>query len=104
MKSIDLLANSKKRKILILGDMLELGRMRKYMHKNIGSYALQKKIDILIGFGNLTKYAVEEFGKSGVYFSNENELKIFLKKNISSKDTVLLKGSRGMQMEKFINV
>ncbi len=42
--------------------------------------------------------------KNGVFFSNENELKIFLKQNISSDDVVLLKGSRGMQMEKFINV
>ena len=103
-KSIDLLSNSQKRKVLVLGDMLELGRMRKHMHKKIGNYASHKKIDILLGFGDLTKYAVDAFGKNGVFFSNENELKIFLKKNISSDDVVLLKGSRGMQMEKFINV
>lgn len=103
-KSIDLLSNSQKRKVLVLGDMLELGRMRKHMHKKIGNYASDKKIDILLGFGDLTKYAVDAFGKNGVFFSNENELKIFLKQNISSDDVVLLKGSRGMQMEKFINV
>jgi len=103
-KSIDLLSNSQKRKVLVLGDMLELGRMRKHMHKKIGNYASHKKIDILLGFGDLTKYAVDAFGKNGVFFSNENELKIFLKQNISSDDVVLLKGSRGMQMEKFINV
>ena len=103
-KSIDLLSNSQKRKVLVLGDMLELGRMRKHMHKKIGNYASHKKIDILLGFGDLTKYAVDAFGKNGVFFSNENELKIFLKQNISSDDVVLLKGSRGMQMERFINV
>ena len=103
-KSIDLLSNSQKRKVLVLGDMLELGRMRKHMHKKIGNYASHKKIDILLGFGDLTKYAVDAFGKNGVFFSNENELKIFLRQNISSDDVVLLKGSRGMQMEKFINV
>lgn len=103
-KSIDLLSNSKKRKVLVLGDMLELGRMRKHMHKKIGNYASDKKIDILLGFGDLTKYAVDGFGKNGIFFNNENELKVFLKENISSDDIVLLKGSRGMQMEKFINV
>ena len=103
-KSIDLLASSKKRKVLVLGDMLELGRMRKHMHKKIGNYASCKKIDILLGFGDLTKYAVDAFGKNGMFFNNENELKIFLKQNISPDDVVLLKGSRGMQMEKFINV
>jgi UDP-N-acetylmuramoyl-tripeptide--D-alanyl-D-alanine ligase len=103
-KSVDLLSHSKKRKILVLGDMLELGRMRKQMHKDIGKYALKKKIDIFVGFGDLAKYAVDEFGKNGIFFNNEGELKIFLKKNVSKGDIVLIKGSRGMQMEKFINV
>jgi UDP-N-acetylmuramoyl-tripeptide--D-alanyl-D-alanine ligase len=103
-KSVDLLSHSKKRKILVLGDMLDLGRMRKQMHKDIGKYALKKKIDIFVGFGDLAKYAVDEFGKNGIFFNNEGELKIFLKKNVSKGDIVLIKGSRGMQMEKFINV
>ena len=103
-KSVDLLSHSKKRKILVLGDMLELGRMRKQMHKDIGKYALKQKIDIFVGFGDLAKYAVDEFGKNGIFFNNEGELKIFLKKNVSKGDIVLIKGSRGMQMEKFINV
>ena len=103
-KSIDLLKSSKTRRILVLGDMLELGRYRKKMHRDIGDYARAKKIDIFLGFGDLTKYAVEEFGKKGIFFKEESELKRFLKKNINSNDTVLLKGSRAMKMERFINV
>jgi UDP-N-acetylmuramoyl-tripeptide--D-alanyl-D-alanine ligase len=103
-KAIDLLTISKRRKILVLGDMLELGKYKKKHHKNIGLYAAKKKIDIFLGFGDLTKYAVKSFGKKGIFFDSERELKIFLKENIGSKDIVLLKGSRGMKMEKFVNV
>ena len=103
-KAIDLLATSKRHKVLVLGDMLELGKYKKKYHVNIGLYAAKKKIDIFLGFGDLTKYAVKSFGKKGIFFDSEKELKIFLKENIGSKDIVLLKGSRGMKMEKFINV
>ena len=58
-KAIDLLSSSNKRKILILGDMLELGRFRKLLHKDVGKYAKLKKIDIFLGFGDLTKYAIQ---------------------------------------------
>ena len=103
-KSIDLLTSTNKRKVLVLGDMLELGRFRKKMHKDIGKYAVFKKIDIFLGFGNLTKYSVESFGKNGFFFKNEDDLRKYLRENINSKDVVLLKGSRGMKMERFINV
>jgi UDP-N-acetylmuramoyl-tripeptide--D-alanyl-D-alanine ligase len=102
--ALDLLATSRKRKIFVFGDMLELGRHRNKMHKEIGMYAASKKIDIFLGFGDLTKYAVESFGKNGIFFKDEALLKDFLKKNIQSKDVVLIKGSRGMKMEKYIDV
>ena len=103
-RAIDLLTSSSKRKILVLGDMLELGSSRKRMHEDIGKYAALNKIDIFLGFGDLTKYAVDKFGNNGFFFKDEEILKVFLKKNVNSKDIVLLKGSRGMKMERFINV
>ena len=103
-KSIDLLTSTNKRKVLVLGDMLELGRFRKKLHKDIGKYAALKKIDIFLGFGDLTKYSVNSFGKKGLFFKSENDLRKYLSENINSKDVVLLKGSRGMKMERFINV
>ena len=103
-KSIDLLNTSSKRKILLLGDMLELGRLKRNMHIEIGKYALTKKIDILLGFGDLSKHAVESFGNNGKFFDNEKSLKQFLNDNINSRDVILIKGSRGMKMERFINV
>ena len=76
-KALDLLATSSKRKIVVLGDMLELGRLRKKMHKDVGKYAATKKIDIFLGFGDLTKYAVEGFGKNGIFFNDEILLREF---------------------------
>ena len=103
-KAIDFLSNSNKRKVFIMGDMLELGRYRKKMHADVGQYAKRKKVDVFLGFGELTKYAVSGYGKNGLFFNNENDLKKFIKENIKSGDIVLIKGSRGIKMERFINV
>jgi len=103
-KSIDLLSNNSNKTYVILGDMLELGKYKKKLHKEIGQYAKIKGIDIFIGFGELAKHAVDGFGNDGLFFTEELDLKNYLKQNISKKDVILIKGSRGMKMERFINV
>ena len=103
-KSIDLLSNYNNKTYVILGDMLELGKYKKKLHKEIGKYAKLKGIDIFIGFGELAKHAVDGFGNDGIFFKEESELKNYLKQNISKKDVILIKGSRGMKMERFVNV
>ena len=103
-KAIDLLSIYKKNTILILGDMLELGRYRRKFHKDIGTYAKAKGINKLLCFGELTKETIVSYGKKGIFFDKEKDLKSYLKENISSKDVILIKGSRGMKMERFINV
>ena len=55
--------------------------------------------------GIRAKYEGETFVLlNGFHFENEDDLKNYLKKNITSKDVILIKGSRGMRMERFINV
>ena len=103
-KSIDLLSNYNKKTVLLLGDMLELGTFKKKLHKEIGEYAKSKGINKLIAFGELTKHSIEAFGKNGFFFNNEAKLKDYLRKNITSKNVILIKGSRGMKMERFIDV
>ena len=102
--AIDVLHQMKGRKIMILGDMKELGRYRKKFHKEIGEYAKIKKLDLFLGFGALAKYSVDSFGSSGRFFNSKIALMEFLKSEVSKQDYVLLKGSRGMQMEQFINI
>ena len=103
-KSIDLLSNYNKNTVLVLGDMLELGRYKKQLHKEVGVYAKKMGINVILGYGDLTKYAVDGFGKKAIFFKDEENLKSYLKENITSKDVILIKGSRGMEMEKFKNV
>jgi UDP-N-acetylmuramyl pentapeptide synthase len=40
----------------------------------------------------------------GFFFNDETKLKNYLRKNITSKNVILIKGSRGMKMERFIDV
>jgi UDP-N-acetylmuramoyl-tripeptide--D-alanyl-D-alanine ligase len=83
--------------------MKELGRFRKKLHKEVGAYAKKQKVDLFIGFGDLTRFSVDAFGKNGFFFSDKEQMHEFLVNNIERKDLVILKGSRGMQMEQFIN-
>ena len=103
-KSIDLLSNYNKKTVLLLGDMLELGRYKNKLHKEVGEYAKSKGIRKLIAFGNLTRHSIDGFGKNGIFFNDETKLKNYLRKNITSKNVILIKGSRGMKMERFIDV
>ncbi len=103
-KSIDLLSKYKNRTIFIIGDMLELGKSSLKLHSDIGKYAKLKGIDLLIGYGNHTKETVSSFGEKAIFFDDKYELKNFIKNNISKKDVILIKGSRGMRMEKFKDV
>ena len=58
-KSIDLLSNYNKKTVLLLGDMLELGRYKNKLHKEVGEYAKSKGISKLIAFGNLTRHSID---------------------------------------------
>ena len=103
-KSIDLLSNYNKKTVLLLGDMLELGRYKNKLHKEVGEYAKSKGISKLIAFGNLTRHSIDGFGKNAIFFNDETKLKNYLRKNVTSKNVILIKGSRGMKMERFIDV
>ena len=103
-KSIEFLSSFSGRKILILGDMLELGLNSKEFHKDIGRYAGEKNIDMLIGYGEHTKFSIENFPNNGYFYDTESDLKQFIYNNVKSTDIILLKGSRGMKMERFIDV
>ena len=94
--------NTKGRKILVIGDMKELGGLRKKLHLEIGDYAKMYGVDMLIGFGDLTRHTVTSFGDKGFFFESKDRLHDFLFPKISKGDTVLLKGSRAMKMEELV--
>jgi UDP-N-acetylmuramoyl-tripeptide--D-alanyl-D-alanine ligase len=94
------------RKILVMGDMLELGSSKELLHRQAGKKAA-KVCDVLITVGNLSRIAADMAKKSGFntknIFSCESALQAreILFKIISpvSEDVILVKGSRSMKME-----
>jgi UDP-N-acetylmuramoyl-tripeptide--D-alanyl-D-alanine ligase len=83
---------------------MELGRYKKKLHMEIGEYAKMHGVDLLIGLGDLTRHSVSSFGPNGFFFKVKSDLIKFLKTEISKKDNILLKGSRGMKMEELLRI
>ena len=101
--ALDILHKAKGRKIAVLGDMLEMGSFSEPEHIRIGSYAA-KIADVLIVCGNeaanMRKGALSvRTGCSVSMVNDAKEAAEFLQKIITEGDSVLVKGSRGMEME-----
>ena len=109
-KAIQALVNISfgQRKIIVLGDMLELGNDSETMHKQAGEIISKTDIDFLITFGEKAKYIFEEAIKNNFsednafHFNNKEKIVELLKNEIKKDDVVLVKGSRGMEMEKIV--
>lgn len=91
-----------KRKIAVLGDMLELGEFSKDLHKKVGKEVAKNKIDILICVGNYSKNIAKEANKNGmnlenIYICENNKEAInILQKLLNQNDSILLKASNGL--------
>lgn len=94
------------RKIAVLGDMLELGEISESAHRQIGEYVAEKGVGGLFTFGGQAAYIAEgarQAGRQPAYigtFDNMEALVQKLREFLRSGDTVLIKGSRGMRMER----
>ena len=97
--AMDVLVKKSGHKILVLGDMKELGSQAEQLHAEIGKAAAKKGIDKLYGYGSLSQHTVQAFGKNGFYFQNQEELLKKLKNDLSDQVTVLIKGSNSMHMD-----
>ncbi|MBA4312295.1 MAG: UDP-N-acetylmuramoyl-tripeptide--D-alanyl-D-alanine ligase [Chlorobiaceae bacterium] len=90
----------KGKKILILGDMLELGDSAINEHKKIGKAIEKNKCDYLLTYGEMSKYIHDNSSvKMKYHYDQKNILAEFASELISKGDLVLVKGSRGMKME-----
>jgi UDP-N-acetylmuramoyl-tripeptide--D-alanyl-D-alanine ligase len=93
------------RKIAILGDMLELGKNAGELHRKLAPVLKLNKFDEIYLIGSLMRNLDEELKKRQIeskYFINRNQLNTFLKRYDFSDSVILVKGSRGMQMEEFV--
>ena len=92
-----------KRRIVIAGEMLELGPAGEEMHRTAGEHAAGKKIDVVIGVRGLAQALVEGAGKSGAraeFVATPEEAGEWLAREGRNGDVVLLKASRGVKLEK----
>jgi len=88
---------------LVLGDMRELGADSILFHQQAGQIARETGVEHLYAIGELSSYAVESFGAGAQHFEHHNDLIQSLHTQLPPRATVLIKGSRGMQMEKVVN-
>ncbi|MEW5693204.1 MAG: UDP-N-acetylmuramoyl-tripeptide--D-alanyl-D-alanine ligase [Candidatus Hydrogenedentota bacterium] len=97
------------RRVLILGDMLELGPQCIDLHIELGKEIDKEKIDLLITYGGLASFIIEGaiesgFDKSKIRaFKDKEECINYLKNVLKEGDNILVKGSRGMKMEEIID-
>lgn len=98
--AIDVLASTPGRKILILGDMGEIGRSSAQVHDEIGGYAKSKGVDALFALGEMSAVAARNFGDGGQHFRTVEALVSAVKKQLDDETVVLVKGSRFMRMER----
>lgn len=93
-----------KRKIAVLGDMLELGDYAEKAHRAVGAYAAEQQVDLLFCYGQNAAFIAEE-AKSSVKtfrFTDKQALTDALLREIQAGDAVLFKASRGMALEEVI--
>ena len=100
--AIDVLADYPGKRVLVLGDMKELGAAEMQLHADAGRYAREKGIDCLITIGALAAHAAGEFGENAASFTDKKEIAWLLKQQLSHEHTVLFKGSRGARIEEII--
>ncbi|TXT27275.1 MAG: UDP-N-acetylmuramoyl-tripeptide--D-alanyl-D-alanine ligase [Gallionellaceae bacterium] len=100
--ALEVLAQAEGRKILVLGDMGELGSSALRLHQEIGAEARRLGVDSLWALGELTLRAAREFGAGARHFERIEDLLAALDHDLGTGDTVLVKGSRFMRMERVV--
>jgi UDP-N-acetylmuramoyl-tripeptide--D-alanyl-D-alanine ligase len=96
-----------KRRIVVAGEMLELGPAGEEMHRGAGQHIAAKKIDVLLGVRGLAQAMVEGATGAGVraeFVSTSDEAGEWLAREARDGDVILLKASRGVKLEKALEV
>lgn len=107
--SLDLIGKSPKRKIVVLGDILELDKYGESIHRSIAPIVIANKIDKLFLVGDMAKYIGLEAIKLGYnpdniyYFSKESDSYQVLEKELKKDDIVLFKASHCINLNKIVD-
>lgn len=104
--AIDFLAERPAQRILVLGDMAELGPEAESLHAQIGGYIAAAGIDLFFAVGPLMSNAVNTTLSAGInakHFEQQDRLIAELKQHLSEPFTLLVKGSRSAQMDRVVS-
>lgn len=108
--NIEILKNQQgKRKIAVLGSMLELGNFSKALHEEVGRIIVENNIDVLVTVGDFAKYIALHAQKLGMdlkkihILDNNQEAICLLKRIILPSDTILFKASNGLKFVEIID-
>lgn len=102
------LGKRKGRKIAVLGDMLELGKDSQRIHFEAGKWVKEAEVDFLITIGENAKFIGEGAKESGlakdrtIAFARKEEALPFLLHLLREGDVVLVKASRKLELDKFV--
>ena len=96
-----------KRRILVAGEMLELGDHAAELHKACGRAAVEAKLDLVVGVQGNAEHIVMAAARAGVqavFLPDAEAAGQWLRKNLQSGDAVLVKGSRGVHLERALEI
>ena len=94
------------RRIVVAGEMLELGPAGEQMHRAAGQHMAGRKIDVLVGVRGLAQAMVEGARLAGTqaeFVATPEEAGEWLARETRDQDVVLLKASRGVKLEKALD-
>lgn len=102
-EAVDVLRSMQGKKILIIGDMAELGDDTNKYHQELGDYIKKAQIDFTLAVGRHTKITMQQLDKNAFWFDTKDNLLKKLLKIIDPKSIILIKGSRFMKMEEVVS-
>ena len=100
--AIGVLAQAAGKRVLVMGDMGELGDNAPMLHTEIGTEAHFAGVEKLYALGELSRNAVRAFGCGAQHFERIEDLLEALEGELDADTTVLVKGSRFMKMERVV--
>ncbi|MHB8346939.1 MAG: UDP-N-acetylmuramoyl-tripeptide--D-alanyl-D-alanine ligase [Acidiferrobacterales bacterium] len=100
---MEVLGRASGERVLVIGDMAELGDAADEIHVRAGELARHAGIHRLYGIGALTRAVVQSFGSGALHFDHHHELVESLRNSMHRDMTILVKGSRVMHMERVVN-